>query len=182
MRTILAIALAMSLSACEQPYQAPILYQAQSPDCRDWTDGSRFALPKDIDVFAGTPKGSHAEYVQLQISYFIPRGKSVTFASADFLLTEPKGRAIAMGVIEHIETGVRDGPGLPTEPLPKLPTTLSAVDRGEETMFRITLRFASPPDRFDLAHPTMVVDGTEYPVRTYTYRWFEQRKAYGLCS
>jgi len=170
------------LTACEQPYHEPVLYQAQTPDCRNWADGSRFELPGSISVFAGTPERAADGALLLRIAYFIPRGESVAFSSEDFAIAEPTGSALIKGTVAAVDRGASNAPGTKTETLASLPPTLQALDFGDETMVRAKLLFPSPPKRFDLLHPKMIVGDQPYPVRTYTYRWFEDRGMYGLCS
>lgn len=181
MRHAAALSLLL-LSACEQPYHAPILYQAQTPDCRNWADGSRFELPRRVSVFAGAPEQAPDGALQLRIAYFIPRGESVSFASQEFEIVEPQGSTSATGSVAAVDRHAVNAPGAKTEALASLPQTLTALNIGDETMIRVTLLFTSPPKRFDLLHPSMLVGGKPYPVRIYTYRWFEDRREYGLCT
>lgn len=170
------------LGACEQLYHAPILYQAQTPDCRNWADGSSFELPRSIRVFAGSPKAGAGATLEVPLAYFIPRGESVTFTSQTFAVVAPSGGGRVVGTVDAVDRRVSNAPGTKTEHLSSLPLTLVALDSGDETMVRATLLFQSPPKRFDLVHPDMVAGSKVYRVRTYTYRWFEDRKQYGLCT
>jgi len=38
------------------------------------------------------------------------------------------------------------------------------------------------PQRFDVVPPAFEIALTKYPMRTFTYRYFAERKAFGLCS
>lgn len=182
MRRPLAFVPLIMLAACEQPYRAPILYQAQTPDCRDWADGSRFELPRSISVFASAPDQSSDGSVQLRVSYFVPRGQSVTFLNQEFSISAPKGPPIEKGVVTHVDRAAVNAATYKTEVLATLPPAVVALEVGDETMVRATIRFAKVPKRFDLMHPQMNIDGKSYPVRTYTYRWFEDRGKFGLCT
>lgn len=182
MRRAIGLLPIFMLAACEQPYHAPILYQAQTPDCRDWVDGSRFELPRNISVFAGAPEPGPDGAVQLRIAYFVPRGESVQFSSQEFAVAEPKSSMRLPGAVARVDRGVSNAPGIRTEQLSSLPNSLVALDIGDETMVRVTLVISAPPRRFDLLHPTMLVGGKAYPVRTYTYRWFAERNEFGLCT
>jgi hypothetical protein len=37
------------------------------------------------------------------------------------------------------------------------------------------------PKRFDLTPPDVIIGGKRYVSRTFTYRWFEDKQAYGMC-
>lgn len=182
MRRILVLVPLITLAACEQSYRAPILYQAQTPDCRDWADGSRFELPKSISVFASAPERSADGSVQLRLAYFVPRGQSMKFSNQDFSISEPKGPPTEMGAVTLVDRAAVNAPTHKTEVLASLPVALDALDIGDETMVRATVQFSKAPRRFDLVHPQMIIDGKLYPVRTYTYRWFEDRGKLGLCT
>jgi hypothetical protein len=182
MRRTFALLTSVTLAACEQPYRAPILYQAQTPGCSEWADGSRFELPESISIFASAPDRGADGSVQLRLAYFVPRGKSVTFSSQNFSISEPKGPQLGSGTVTLVDRGAVNAPTYKTEVLASLPTTLVALDIGDETMVRATVRFAQAPTRFDLLHPQMVINGRSYPVRTYTYRWFENQGKLGLCT
>jgi hypothetical protein len=182
MRRILAFVPLIMLAACEQPYRAPILYQAQTPDCRNWSDGSRFELPSSISVFASAPVSSADGSVQLHLAYFIPRGQSVRFSNQEFAISAPKGPAFERGVVTLVDRAAVNAPTHKTEVLASLPLKLDALEVGDETMVRATVQFAKALKRFDLMHPQMTIDGKSYPVRTYTYRWFEDRGKHGLCT
>ena len=64
-----------------------------------------------------------------------------------------------------------------------LPIMFSAVGSSAETQWRLRLQLPRQlPQRFDLSMPDMLVGGKRYPVRTFTYRYFPERSAYGMCS
>ena len=63
-----------------------------------------------------------------------------------------------------------------------VPGMLIPVATADVTQWRIRLGVnGGLPDRFDLVTSDVIIDGDRYPVRTFTYRWFPERKAYGLC-
>ena len=54
---------------------------------------------------------------------------------------------------------------------------------GEETLWRVRVRVKEKlPERFDVVSPAFEIGLKEYPMRTFTYRYFPERKAFGLCS
>ena len=157
------------------------MYQAVSPDCRTWVDGSNFGLPKEIDVFAGRPAwiGQHA--LDLDLSYSLPKGAEARFANQNFVLNLPHGDIVAKGTIVKVER-VLPAPKWSRESLSTHLDTLRGEDFDDDIAYQITIRFPQPiPERFDFTPPSMVVEGKTYPVRTFTYRWFASRGVFGLC-
>ena len=170
----------------ETPYVPGFLYGALTPNCDGWIDGSNFELPKEISVFASTPEPRDGSKLELGLAYFLPQGTEATFTSREFQITEPRGPAIAKGLIGQVTqrpiNAFRHGHP-PTIALSELPQTLVGNNLGEQTMYKVPLLFNLPlPERFDLRPPDLVIDGKAYPVRTYTYRFFKDRGAYGQCS
>ena len=172
------------LAGCDASYNAgPLLYQAQTPGCLGWDDGSNFGLPDSVSVFASAPERAPNGGVILGLAYLVPRGRSIAFSSQEFDIRDPKSLAQVRGVVTRVDRSVVGiHPSEQPENLASLPKTITAIDRGDETMVRVDLRFATAPSRFDLLHPRMLIDGTSYPVRTFTYRWFPERSRFGLCS
>ena len=180
MKTI--IPLLLVLGGCTGRYEAPIMYQAQTPGCDRWADGSNFGLPEEISVFAGSPSAVGEQALDLSLSYFIPKGTKAEFIDQKFLLTLPRGKPVAEGEVVKVER-VLHAPKWLRESLPSLVHTLHGEDFDGETMYQIKIRFRKPlPQRFDFTPPSMIIAGKTYPVRTYTYRWFASRNVYGLCT
>jgi hypothetical protein len=172
-----------SLTACEDAYKAENLYLATTADCANWVDGSRFVLPQEISVFAGAPEAAGDGALDLNLSYFMPRSVQAQFTRRGFEITQPHGAAIARARIVAIDRRAPSGPDKKLEYIDKQPTLFRGDADAEQTIFRLRLRFAAPlPERFDLTPAPMVIDGKTYPVRTFTYRLFKDRQAYGLCS
>ena len=64
-----------------------------------------------------------------------------------------------------------------------MPLLLRGDANSDETIFRLRLRLdGALPERFDLTPPPMSINGTVYPVRTFTYRLFRDKHEYGLCT
>lgn len=173
----------MWLASCSETYSPGILYQAQTPGCINWADGSRFELPKQISVFAGVPDAVGRLSIELNLAYFVPATAATTFEHQIFSITVPHGREILRGVVTSIERSPSPVRHATTVNLSALPQTLIGETSSEETMYKIYIRFSGEiPDRFDFTPPPMAVDQRAYPVRTYTYRFFKERDAYGLCT
>ena len=179
----LSVALLLSLAACtEKPYNPGILYQAESPNCDRWVDGSRFELPQEISVFASVPALARDGNLELGMAYFVPEGVSTTFATQTFEITLPHGKSVAQGETKAVDRHLKNSTKSP-EPLPALPKTLVGEAGGDETMYRFKVVLTPPlPDRFDFQPPDMVVGEKSFHVRTYTYRYFKERNQIGLCS
>jgi hypothetical protein len=174
--------LLLVLAGCTPPYDAPIMYQAVTPDCATWVDGSGFELPGEINVFAGKPAPAGKEAWDLDLAYFLPRKTEARFATQDFVLNLPHGDVVAKGEVVKVERAL-PGARRARESLPLRLDLLRGEDFDDDTMVQVTIRFHKPlPQRFDFTPPSMIVAGRTYPVRTYTYRWFASRNALGLCS
>lgn len=172
-----------ALSACGDAYQPENLYLATTADCANWVDGSRFVLPQEISVFAGVPEAVGDGALDLNLSYFMPRSVQAQFTRYGFEIAQPHGAAIARAKIVAIDRRAPGGPDKKLEYIDKQPALFRGDADAEQTIFRLRLRFNTPlPERFDLTPAPMVIGGKTYPVRTFTYRLFKDRKAYGLCS
>jgi len=177
-----AILLLLALTGCTTQYNAPIMYQAVTPDCGTWVEGSRFELPGEISVFAGKPMSAGNQALDLDLAFFLPKGAEARIAAQDFVLNLPHGDVVAKGEVTKVERAL-PAPKRSLEPLPLQLDMLRGVDFDGDTMYQVTIRFQKPlPQRFDFTPPPMIVAGRTYPVRTYTYRWFASRNAFGLCS
>ena len=73
------------LSACDD-YTAPSLYQATTPDCKTWTEGSRFELPRGITVYATPPTTLTEGGTELALIFTLPVGTQASFTRLSFLL------------------------------------------------------------------------------------------------
>ena len=179
---VATVSLALAACAGDVYDPGPLLYQAVTPGCERWLDGSRFELPKRISVFASVPVPTTDGKMELGLAYFIPRGISTTFTNQVFEVTLPKGIAVARGEVTLVDRTPPSSGQAPTV-LTALPGTLVGEPDSEETMYRLRVLFSPPlPERFDFKPPDMLVEGKAYPVRTYTYRRFSDRGMVGLCS
>lgn len=70
---LLALPLLLLVSACDD-YTAPSLYQATTPDCKTWTEGSRFELPRGITVYATPPTTLKDGGTELALIFTLPVG------------------------------------------------------------------------------------------------------------
>jgi hypothetical protein len=173
----------LPLAACEDAYHPENLYLATTADCANWVDSSRFLLPDAISVLAGAPDAVGDGSLDLNLSYFMPRSVQAQFTKYGFSITQPHGAVIARAKIVAIDRRAPTGPDKKLEYLDKQPTLFRGDADAEQTIFRFRLRFVAPlPERFDLTPAPMIVGGKTYPVRTFTYRLFKDRQAYGLCS
>jgi hypothetical protein len=156
------------------------MYGATSENCSRWLDGSNFELPREIAVFASTPTPSTGLGIQLSLAYILPSGTRAQFSNHEFSLTNPRGSAFAIGSVVHVE---RDVGNSPIAAMSSLPLSLEAGSQAARVIYRVVIEFSSTiPPRFDFKPPDMIVDGKQYPVRTFTYRFFDDRKVYGLCT
>jgi hypothetical protein len=179
---LLAIPLLLLLSACDD-YTAPSLYQATTPDCKTWTEGSRFELPRGISVYATPPTTLKDGGTELALIFTLPVGTQASFTRLSFLLEEPKKPPFANARVTTIYQRGLDQKAEIVDVIEQLPIMFSAVGNSKATQWRLRLQLPRQlPQRFDLNMPDMLVAGKRYPVRTFTYRYFEERKAYGMCT
>ena len=177
------LCLPLALAACSEQYVPGVLYQATTPGCTNWADGSRFELPKQISVFAGRPNAVGDAGVELSLAYFIPRDVEARFKSQEFAITLPRGASVSRGTVALVERAGSPVRAETTVVLPGLPDSLRGESPADETMYRVKIQFTGPlPERFDFTPPDMLLGEKSYPVRTYTYRLFTERNAYGLCT
>lgn len=105
------------------------------------------------------------------------------FVTRDFNVTEPKGPVIAKAQLVTFYQRTTNSPAEIVEAIPKVPDMLIAGATGAETIWRVRLRVTQKlPDRFDVVPPAFEIALNKYPLRTFTYRYFPDRKAYGLCQ
>ncbi|SFU44873.1 hypothetical protein [Pseudoduganella namucuonensis] len=183
MRRIAPLALLLLVSACGDKYTPVNLYQATTPDCRNWADESTFVLPEGITVGATAPTPLPDGGVEIGLVYMLPRGTQIQFTSRSFKIGEPKGPAIMTAEVASIYQRGTNQRAEIVEVLEKVPVMMAAVATSDATQFRYRLQFKGKlPQRFDFTPPTMVIKRERYPVRTFTYRYFEDRKTYGMCT
>ena len=177
-----ATPLLLAVAGCGNDYQPEQLYMAASPDCRDWADGSTFRLPEGVSVTATSPVTLQQGSAELGIVYLVPRGGRVQFVTRAFNITQPKGATIAKAkVLSYYQRGTNNRAEM-VEVITNIPALLLPVATADVTQWRIRLGIDKGlPDRFDLVLSDVIIDDERYPVRTFTYRWFPERKSYGLC-
>ncbi|UGQ46337.1 hypothetical protein [Massilia endophytica] len=181
MRSALLV-LPLLLAACGESYTPEQLYMAATPECRDWQEGSQFLLPRGIKVSATAPVLQADGSLDLGITYMLPRTTQLQFTTRAYNVTEPKGPVIQKAKVVNFYQRATNTRAEMVEVVDGVPGLLIAVASADETQWRVTLRLTGKlPQRFDLVPPAAVIAGERYPVRTFTYRWFEDRKAYGLC-
>ena len=183
MTKLIPLLLLAALAGCEDQYQPGAMYLATTPECKTWTDASRFALPQQNAVFAATPTTYNATMVDLNLTYLLARGKDVKFTSLQYDVTAPHGPVLGRGVVVYVDRRATGSAPKETERLDELPVLLRADASSADTMYRVRVRFTGKlPERFDLTPPPMQINGKNYPVRTFTYRLFSDKNGYGLCT
>lgn len=178
----LALSLLFAMTGCGDNYQPEQLYMATTPDCREWVEGSTFNLPEGVSVSATSPVTTRAGGAEFGIIYLVPRGGRVQFTTRAFNVTQPKGATIAKAkVLSYYQRGTNSRAEM-VEVIENIPGLLLPVATADVTQWRIRLGVPGGlPERFDLVMSDVIIDNERYPVRTFTYRWFAERKAYGLC-
>ena len=179
---LLALPLLLLVSACDD-YTAPSLYQATTPECKTWKEGSRFELPRGISIYATPPVTLKEGGTELALIFTLPVGTQASFTRLSFLLEEPHKEPFAEAKVLTIYQRGMNRKAEIVDVIETLPIMFSAVGSSKETQWRLRLQLPRQlPQRFDLSMPDMLVAGKRYPVRTFTYRYFPERKAYGMCS
>lgn len=183
MRRYAPLSLLLALAACGDNYKPVDLYQAKTPDCKNWADESRFELPKGIYVTATAPVALPEGGVEIGLVYMLPRNTQAQFTNRAFKIAAPKGPPLMTAEIASIyQRGTSARPEM-VEVIKEMPVLMVATATSDETQFRFRLQFKGKlPERFDFTPPAMVINRDRYPVRTFTYRYFDDRKAYGMCS
>ncbi|MFA9218426.1 MAG: hypothetical protein ACEQSK_15160 [Sphingomonadaceae bacterium] len=174
--------LLLTLAGCGDSYTPVDLYMAATPDCKDWQEGSRFDLPRGIRVSTSPPVTLADGGAEFTLVYILPRGERARFLTRAYHVTAPKGAVVAKAeLVSFYQRTTTSRPEI-VEVIPKVPDMLVAGATGEETIWRVRLRVSSKlPQRFDLVAPAFEIATREYPMRTFTYRYFPERQSYGLC-
>ncbi|QBI04334.1 hypothetical protein EYF70_28600 [Pseudoduganella albidiflava] len=174
--------LLLAMTGCGDSYQPEQLYMATTPDCNTWVEGSTFNLPEGVSVSATSPVTLRQGGAEFGIIYLVPRGGRVQFVTRAFNVTQPKGATVAKAkVLSYYQRGTNNRAEM-VEVITDIPGLLLPVATADVTQWRIRLGVDSGlPDRFDLVLSDVIIAEKRYPVRTFTYRWFPERKAYGLC-
>ncbi|KQQ32708.1 hypothetical protein ASF61_14315 [Duganella sp. Leaf126] len=185
MRAVLPLTALLALStltACGDAYKPVDVYMAVTPDCKDWQEGSRFDLPRGISISTTPPVTLADGGAEFTFVYFVPRGQRARFLSRDYNITAPHGPVIAKAELVTFYQRPVNGRAEIVDVIPKVPDMLVAGATADETIWRVRLRVNNKlPARFDLVPPAIEIAVTEYPMRTFTYRYFPERKAFGLC-
>lgn len=179
---LLALLPLLAVTGCDD-YQPVQLYMAKTPDCREYVETSRFDLPGGITVTATSPTTMPDGGAEFGFVYLLPRGAKAQFATLTYPVTQPKGARIANAqVVTFYSRGTDTRPEI-VDSIEGVPKLLVAVANSDHTQWRARLRVPSKlPQRFDLTPPALYIDGDRYPLRTFTYRYFAERNAYGLCQ
>ncbi|GAB2859673.1 hypothetical protein GCM10027277_30250 [Pseudoduganella ginsengisoli] len=183
MRNWASLAVLLTLAACGNDYQPVQLYQATTPACSKWEEGSTFALPENITVTATPPIALPDGGVEINVVYMVPRGGMAQFTSRAFKISAPKGPPLANGELVTIYRRGTEGRPEIVDVIEQVPVLMTGIGTSDTTQYRFKLHFKGKlPERFDFMLPDMKIKNERYPVRTFTYRYFEDRKTYGMCS
>jgi hypothetical protein len=183
LRSFTPLALLLLLSACGDSYTPVDVYMAKTPECKTWQEGSHFDLPRGISVSTSPPVSLPDGGAEFTLVYILPRGERARFLTRAYNITEPHGKVLAKAQLVSFYQRVTTSRPEIVEAIPKVPDMLVAGATGDETIWRVRLQVKDKlPERFDLVAPSFEIATREYPMRTFTYRYFPDRKAYGLCS
>ncbi|MET0319757.1 MAG: hypothetical protein ABW069_03435 [Duganella sp.] len=180
--SILALPLPLLLTACGDTYKPVDVYMAATPECKDWQESSRFDLPRGISISTTPPVTLEGGGAEFTFVYFVPRGERARFLSRDYNITAPRGAVITKAELVTFYQRATNSRAEIVDVIPKVPDMLVAGATSDETIWRVRLRVKEKlPQRFDVVPPPFEIALTEYPMRTFTYRYFPERKAFGLC-
>lgn len=183
MRKAAPLALLLALAGCGDTYTPASLYQATSPGCSTAVDADTFEFPRGITVAATTVLPQPAEGgMEIGVNYMLPRTTQVHFATAHFQVSQPKGPLIENATVLSVYQRPTNGKPEIVEIVNGVPLALYAVGTSDDTQFRYRLIIKGKmPKRFDLTPPDVIIGEKRYVSRTFTYRWFEDKQAYGMC-
>lgn len=183
MRHYAPLLLALLVSACGDKYTPVDVYQSKTPGCTNLLDQSSFALPEGITVTATPPLPLPEGGVEIGLVYMVPRGEQVQLTSRAFKISQPKGAPLMTAEIASIyQRGTNSRPEI-VEVIPEVPIMMVGVATSDATQVRFRLQFKGKlPERFDFQPPDVRIKRERYSVRTFTYRYFDDRKAYGMCN
>ena len=170
------------LAACDS-YTPDHLYMADTPDCATWQEGSTFKLPRGISVSTSPPVMLPDGGAEFTLVYILPSGERARYVTRGYNITSPHGPVIARAEMVTFYQRATNSPANIVYPIEKVPDMLVAGATSDDTIWRVRLRVKDKlPQRFDLVSPEFEIATRKYPVRTFTYRYFPERKAFGLCS
>jgi len=182
MRRYAPFALLITLAACGDTYTPGPLYLAASAECATPIDGDTFELPRGITVSATNAMPSADGGLEIGVNYMLPRTTQLAFATKHFQVSQPKGALIENATVANVYQRPTNQRAEIVEIVHGTPLTLIAVGISDHTQFRYRLKVKSKlPQRFDLTPPDVIIGGKRYVSRTVTYRWFEDKRAYGMC-
>ena len=175
--------LPLLLAACGDDYRPDHVYMANTPECKAWQEGSHFDLPRGISVSTSPPVTLDGGGAEFTLVYIVPRGERARFLSRSYNVTQPHGAVIAKAeLVSFYQRATNSRPEI-VDVIPKVPDMLVAGATSDDTIWRVRLQVKGKlPERFDLVPPAFEIATREYPVRTFTYRYFPERKGFGLCS
>jgi hypothetical protein len=175
--------LSLLLAACGDSFTPVDLYMAKTPECKTWQEGSRYELPRGISVSTTPPVTLPDGGAEFTFVYLVPRGERAMFLSREYHVTAPKGPLLAKAeLVSFYQRATNSKPEI-VDVIPKVPDMLVAGATSDDTIWRVRLRVKDKlPERFDVVPPAFEIALTKYPMRTFTYRYFADRKAFGLCS
>lgn len=183
LRYVVPALTAVLLSGCGDSFTPVDLYMAKTPECRDWQEGSRYNLPRGISVSTSPPQVQADGSTEFTFVYLVPRGQRALFLSREYLVTAPKGPVLAKAELVSFYQRATNSRAEIVDVIPKVPDMLVAGATGDETIWRVRLRVKEKlPERFDVQPPAFEIALSKYPMRTFTYRYFAERKGPGLCS
>ena len=177
------LVLPLLLAACGDSFTPVDLYMAKTPECKTWQEGSRYELPRGISVSTTPPVTLPDGGAEFTFVYLVPRGERAMFLSRDYHVTAPKGPVLAkLELVSFYQRATNSKPEI-VDVIPKVPDMLVAGATSDDTIWRVRLRVKDKlPERFDVVPPAFEIALTKYPMRTFTYRYFADRKVFGLCS
>jgi hypothetical protein len=182
MRRYAPFALLFVLAACGDTYTPGPLYQATSADCSTPVDADTFELPRGITVSATDIVSVSEEGIEIGVNYMLPRTTQLQFATRHFQVSQPKGALLENATVLSVYQRPTNGRAEIVEIVNGVPMALNAVGTSDHTQirYRLLVKGKMPP-RFDLTPPDVLIGGKRYVSRTYTYRWFEDKKSFGMC-